>query len=146
MQIKSILDVDFKSFVLLLLVLMMLVRKQFILPFADVFWLQECMTHFGCMHVMSIKWIRSWESNSWSCTACQSLKTYAVRLYPVSFKQAILCSSTVSVDYSLMLSLLYSIQLLEEFQKLFPTVEFPPCPAQGNFDVREVLTSTYFFN
>uniref|UniRef100_A0A453T4D6 DNA-directed RNA polymerase n=1 Tax=Aegilops tauschii subsp. strangulata TaxID=200361 RepID=A0A453T4D6_AEGTS len=36
--------------------------------------------------------------------------------------------------------------LLEEFQTLFPTVEFPPCPAQGNFDVREVLTSTYFFN
>ncbi|VAI80753.1 unnamed protein product [Triticum turgidum subsp. durum] len=36
--------------------------------------------------------------------------------------------------------------LLEEFQTLFPTVEFPPCPAQGNFDVREVLKSTYFFN
>lgn len=36
--------------------------------------------------------------------------------------------------------------LLEEFQMLFPTVEFPPCPAQGNFNVREVLTSTYFFN
>ncbi|KAK3134241.1 hypothetical protein QOZ80_6AG0546730 [Eleusine coracana subsp. coracana] len=36
--------------------------------------------------------------------------------------------------------------LLEEFQTLFPTLEFPPCPPQGNFDVREVLTSTYFFN
>ncbi|KAL6603080.1 hypothetical protein ACP70R_043441 [Stipagrostis hirtigluma subsp. patula] len=36
--------------------------------------------------------------------------------------------------------------LLEEFQTSFPTLEFPPCPPQGNFDVREVLTSTYFFN
>ncbi|EER88745.2 hypothetical protein BDA96_10G274900 [Sorghum bicolor] len=36
--------------------------------------------------------------------------------------------------------------LLEEFQMAFPTLEFPPCPPQGNFDVREVLTSTYFFN
>jgi len=36
--------------------------------------------------------------------------------------------------------------LLEEFQESFPTLEFPPCPPQGNFDVREVLTSTYFFN
>ncbi|XP_066375479.1 DNA-directed RNA polymerase 3, chloroplastic-like [Miscanthus floridulus] len=36
--------------------------------------------------------------------------------------------------------------LLEEFQTAFPTLEFPPCPPQGNFDVREVLTSTYFFN
>ncbi|XP_051204605.1 DNA-directed RNA polymerase 3B, chloroplastic [Lolium perenne] len=36
--------------------------------------------------------------------------------------------------------------LLEEFQTLFPTVQFPPCPPQGNFNVREVLTSTYFFN
>ncbi|CAO1948721.1 unnamed protein product [Urochloa humidicola] len=36
--------------------------------------------------------------------------------------------------------------LLEEFQTLFPTLEFPPCPPQGNFDVREVLNSTYFFN
>lgn len=39
-----------------------------------------------------------------------------------------------------------AIQLLEEFQMAFPTLEFPPCPPQGNFDVREVLTSTYFFN
>jgi DNA-directed RNA polymerase, mitochondrial len=29
---------------------------------------------------------------------------------------------------------------------LFPTLEFPPCPSRGNFDVREVVTSTYFFN
>ncbi|RCV22117.1 hypothetical protein SETIT_4G194800v2 [Setaria italica] len=36
--------------------------------------------------------------------------------------------------------------LLEEFQTSFPTLEFPPCPPQGNFDVREVLNSTYFFN
>ncbi|KAL6874119.1 hypothetical protein ACP4OV_014201 [Aristida adscensionis] len=36
--------------------------------------------------------------------------------------------------------------LLEEFQRSFPALEFPPCPPQGNFDVREVLTSTYFFN
>ncbi|XP_062229432.1 DNA-directed RNA polymerase 3, chloroplastic-like [Phragmites australis] len=45
---------------------------------------------------------------------------------------------------------LYSMPILEnllgEFQTLFPTLEFPPCPPQGNFDVREVLASTYFFN
>ncbi|XP_062178704.1 DNA-directed RNA polymerase 3B, chloroplastic-like [Phragmites australis] len=45
---------------------------------------------------------------------------------------------------------LYSMPILEnvleEFQMLFPALEFPPCPPQGNFDVREVLTSTYFFN
>ncbi|KAL5200714.1 hypothetical protein ABZP36_021917 [Zizania latifolia] len=45
---------------------------------------------------------------------------------------------------------LYSMPILEnllkEFQTSFPTLEFPPCPPQGDFDVREVLASTYFFN
>uniref|UniRef100_A0A0E0ACN1 DNA-directed RNA polymerase n=1 Tax=Oryza glumipatula TaxID=40148 RepID=A0A0E0ACN1_9ORYZ len=45
---------------------------------------------------------------------------------------------------------LYSMPILEnllkEFQTSFPTLEFPPCPSQGDFDVREVLASTYFFN
>lgn len=76
MQVKLILDVEFKSFVLSLPVIMMIVCKQFMLPFVIVLWLQVCTTHFGCMHAMLIKWIRSWESNSWSCTACQFLKIY----------------------------------------------------------------------
>uniref|UniRef100_A0A0E0LE47 DNA-directed RNA polymerase n=1 Tax=Oryza punctata TaxID=4537 RepID=A0A0E0LE47_ORYPU len=45
---------------------------------------------------------------------------------------------------------LYSMPILEnllkEFQTSFPTLEFPPCPSQGDFNVREVLASTYFFN
>uniref|UniRef100_A0A0D9WSQ2 DNA-directed RNA polymerase n=1 Tax=Leersia perrieri TaxID=77586 RepID=A0A0D9WSQ2_9ORYZ len=45
---------------------------------------------------------------------------------------------------------LYSMPILEnllkDFQTSFPTLEFPPCPSQGDFDVREVLASTYFFN
>jgi len=36
--------------------------------------------------------------------------------------------------------------LLESFQKSFPTLNFPPLPERGDFDLREVLTSPYFFN
>ncbi|PWA46787.1 DNA-directed RNA polymerase, phage-type [Artemisia annua] len=36
--------------------------------------------------------------------------------------------------------------LLESFQKSFPKMEFPPLPERGDFDLKEVLTSTYFFN
>ncbi|KAK7386652.1 hypothetical protein VNO78_26986 [Psophocarpus tetragonolobus] len=36
--------------------------------------------------------------------------------------------------------------LLESFQKTFPTLQFPPLPERGDFDLREVLESTYFFN
>ncbi|KAL9327326.1 hypothetical protein ACSQ67_007971 [Phaseolus vulgaris] len=36
--------------------------------------------------------------------------------------------------------------LSESFQKNFPTLNFPPLPARGDFDLREVLESTYFFN
>lgn len=36
--------------------------------------------------------------------------------------------------------------LLESFQKTFPTLSFPPLPERGDFDLREVLESTYFFN
>ncbi|XP_027918914.1 DNA-directed RNA polymerase 1B, mitochondrial-like [Vigna unguiculata] len=36
--------------------------------------------------------------------------------------------------------------LSESFQKNFPTLNFPPLPERGDFDLREVLESTYFFN
>ncbi|KAG2706865.1 hypothetical protein I3843_05G110000 [Carya illinoinensis] len=36
--------------------------------------------------------------------------------------------------------------LLESFQKSFPTLEFPPLPERGDFDLRDVLESPYFFN
>ncbi|KAL2344235.1 hypothetical protein Fmac_005520 [Flemingia macrophylla] len=36
--------------------------------------------------------------------------------------------------------------LLESFQKTFPTLNFPPLPERGDFDLRGVLESTYFFN
>ncbi|GLT77095.1 hypothetical protein SLA2020_487120 [Shorea laevis] len=36
--------------------------------------------------------------------------------------------------------------LLESFQKSYPTLKFPPLPDRGDFDLREVLESPYFFN
>ncbi|KAG6471691.1 hypothetical protein ZIOFF_069137 [Zingiber officinale] len=36
--------------------------------------------------------------------------------------------------------------LVESFQQNFPTLEFPPLPERGDFDPRDVLNSTYFFN
>ncbi|KAK9100283.1 hypothetical protein Scep_023713 [Stephania cephalantha] len=36
--------------------------------------------------------------------------------------------------------------LLEGFQQSFPTLSFPPLPERGDFDLREVLESAYFFN
>ncbi|CAN6446738.1 unnamed protein product [Victoria cruziana] len=37
-------------------------------------------------------------------------------------------------------------ELLESFRKSFPHVRFPPLPDRGDFDLREVLKSPYFFN
>ncbi|KAE8718734.1 DNA-directed RNA polymerase 2 [Hibiscus syriacus] len=36
--------------------------------------------------------------------------------------------------------------LLESFQQSFPTLCFPPIPERGDFDLRDVLDSPYFFN
>ncbi|KAJ6421516.1 hypothetical protein OIU84_028813 [Salix udensis] len=36
--------------------------------------------------------------------------------------------------------------LLESFEKSFPTLTFPPLPVRGDFELREVLESPYFFN
>ncbi|KMT08744.1 hypothetical protein BVRB_6g140140 [Beta vulgaris subsp. vulgaris] len=36
--------------------------------------------------------------------------------------------------------------LLKSFQDSFPALEFPPLPERGDFDLREVLESPYFFN
>ncbi|ERN05778.1 DNA-directed RNA polymerase 1B, mitochondrial [Amborella trichopoda] len=45
---------------------------------------------------------------------------------------------------------LYSTPILENllrnFQELFPKLSFPPLPARGDFDLKEVLDSPYFFN
>jgi DNA-directed RNA polymerase len=37
-------------------------------------------------------------------------------------------------------------QLLEDFQTSYPTLQFPPLPERGNFDLQKVLRSPYFFN
>ncbi|KAK9676163.1 hypothetical protein RND81_11G058800 [Saponaria officinalis] len=36
--------------------------------------------------------------------------------------------------------------LLESFQTSFPNLQFPPLPERGDFDLRDVLESHYFFN
>ncbi|KAL8161431.1 hypothetical protein V2J09_012920 [Rumex salicifolius] len=36
--------------------------------------------------------------------------------------------------------------LVENFQKSFPNLKFPPLPERGDFDMKEVLESPYFFN
>ncbi|GJN40002.1 hypothetical protein PR202_gb29163 [Eleusine coracana subsp. coracana] len=36
--------------------------------------------------------------------------------------------------------------LLESFETSFPTVKFPPLPERGDFDLKDVLESPYFFN
>ncbi|KAH9626810.1 hypothetical protein KSS87_002456 [Heliosperma pusillum] len=36
--------------------------------------------------------------------------------------------------------------LLESFQTSFPNLQFPPLPERGDFDLRDVLDSQYFFN
>ncbi|NP_001289520.1 DNA-directed RNA polymerase 2, chloroplastic/mitochondrial [Nicotiana sylvestris] len=37
-------------------------------------------------------------------------------------------------------------KLLESFQTSYPTLLFPPLPERGDFDMRDVLESPYFFN
>ncbi|XP_050380024.1 DNA-directed RNA polymerase 2, chloroplastic/mitochondrial [Argentina anserina] len=37
-------------------------------------------------------------------------------------------------------------RLLESFERSFPTLTFPPLPERGDFDIRDVLESPYFFN
>ncbi|XP_010943346.1 DNA-directed RNA polymerase 2B, chloroplastic/mitochondrial isoform X2 [Elaeis guineensis] len=45
---------------------------------------------------------------------------------------------------------LYEIPILENlresFQQSFPSLGFPPLPERGDFDLKDVLESTYFFN
>ncbi|KAM3267258.1 DNA-directed RNA polymerase 3, chloroplastic isoform X2 [Capsicum chacoense] len=45
---------------------------------------------------------------------------------------------------------LYSMPILEDllqsFQESYPALTFPPLPKRGDFDLREVLESPYFFN
>jgi len=36
--------------------------------------------------------------------------------------------------------------LLESFEKSFPKLKFPPLPERGDFDMKDVLESPYFFN
>uniref|UniRef100_A0A7N0RC54 DNA-directed RNA polymerase n=1 Tax=Kalanchoe fedtschenkoi TaxID=63787 RepID=A0A7N0RC54_KALFE len=36
--------------------------------------------------------------------------------------------------------------LLQGFEEAFPKLQFPPLPDRGDFDLREVLSSPYFFN
>jgi DNA-directed RNA polymerase len=41
---------------------------------------------------------------------------------------------------------LFCIQLLESFQQSFPALSFPLLPERGDFDLKDVLESPYFFN
>ncbi|KAL0919174.1 hypothetical protein M5K25_011250 [Dendrobium thyrsiflorum] len=36
--------------------------------------------------------------------------------------------------------------LLASFQLSFPSLSFPPLPERGDFNIKDVLDSTYFFN
>ncbi|KAL9326057.1 hypothetical protein ACSQ67_006702 [Phaseolus vulgaris] len=36
--------------------------------------------------------------------------------------------------------------LLEDFETSYPGLAFPPVPERGDFDLRKVLESPYFFN
>jgi len=40
----------------------------------------------------------------------------------------------------------FLIQLLQSFQESYPNLVFPPVPKRGDFDLKEVLKSQYFFN
>lgn len=42
--------------------------------------------------------------------------------------------------------LLFYVQLLESFEESFPGLDFPPLPERGDFDLKDVLESPYFFN
>jgi DNA-directed RNA polymerase, mitochondrial len=37
-------------------------------------------------------------------------------------------------------------QLLDQFQRQHPRITFPPIPTRGDFDVKDVTKSSYFFN
>lgn len=41
---------------------------------------------------------------------------------------------------------MFCIQLLESFQQSFPALSFPLLPERGDFDLKDVLESPYFFN
>lgn len=47
---------------------------------------------------------------------------------------------------ALLLYMISCSQLLESFQKSYPALTFPPLPKRGDFNLREVLESPYFFN
>lgn len=38
------------------------------------------------------------------------------------------------------------LQLIHSFEESFPGLKFPPLPERGDFDLKEVLESPYFFN
>jgi DNA-directed RNA polymerase len=44
------------------------------------------------------------------------------------------------------LTKVHLMQLLENFEKSFPKLKFPPLPERGDFDMKDVLESPYFFN
>ncbi len=37
-------------------------------------------------------------------------------------------------------------KLLEEFQQLYPGIEFPPVPPKGELDLDQLREATYFFS
>ena len=52
----------------------------------------------------------------------------------------------LKIDKFHFLTNIFSMQLLESFEKSFPKLKFPPLPERGDFDMKEVLESPYFFN
>lgn len=64
---------------------------------------------------------------------------YISKSVEVLGNQNLLCSIYLLPVYSW-------LQLLKSFQASYPALTFPPLPERGNFDMREVLKSPYFFN
>lgn len=50
------------------------------------------------------------------------------------------------VNVSILSNFFIFEQLLESFEKSFPSLSFPALPERGDFDLSDVLESPYFFN
>ncbi|OEL29363.1 DNA-directed RNA polymerase 2B, chloroplastic/mitochondrial [Dichanthelium oligosanthes] len=68
------------------------------------------------------------------------LREKFVELYDTPILENI---SVTSYQFLIKINLM---QLLESFEKSFPRLKFPPLPERGDFDMKDVLDSPYFFN
>jgi len=79
----------------------------------------------------------------WVCKRKESERHLALLLNSNHFFLS--CVVLIVIHYC-WISDLFCEQLLESFQSSFPSLSFPPLPERGDFDLREVLESPYFFN